>query len=149
MKKITVIMLVSALFLMLSAPAAFAGGVVKVGIEPSGTFSTEFFGLTLSNDVEMGISIAGEYLLEISDTLAAGGGIEYQLSRKERNAESGFNYIPLYGLIRYNVPNTAFFLTGKVGYNLFFVEDPVEEVNYNGGLFYGAGGGMVFLEKFQ
>jgi hypothetical protein len=70
-------------------------------------------------------------------------GLSINLSRQLGTELFKFHYTPIYALGRYLLD--SFYLTLKAGYNLFTIDEELpEEVNLQGGLFYGIGGGMDF-----
>jgi hypothetical protein len=153
MRKVLLSLIVSVLLLVLAANSVLAGGVIKFGVELPGSVeisakATGYAEEKDKQDTEMGFSVAGEYFFDLNENLAVGAGAEYQLRRKVKDAEKGFNYIPIYALGRYQIDST-FYLTGKIGYNLFQPEDFPEEIKIKGGLFFGLGGGAVFQEVWQ
>lgn len=99
-----------------------------------------------SYDTKAGFSITGEYVMPFRDEVSFGAGVTYQLPR---GAEGGgfpvdaeFNFIPLYGLVKYDLEEGAY-VTGHLGYNLFNGNDDfVGAGELSGGLYYAAGIGM-------
>jgi hypothetical protein len=91
----------------------------------------------------MKIIEGGEYLFDSDSDLVYGAGFEYQLSRQVEDEGFKFHYIPIYAWGRYQLD--SFYLTLKAGYNLFTIDEELpEEINLQGGLFYGIGGGIDF-----
>lgn len=144
MRKGLLALVLSLLLVVFSAGSVFAGIVVKVGPDISGKIEASLSGVSASTDVKMGITVGGEYLFDSDSDLVYGAGFEYQLARQV-DIEDGikFNYTPIYALARYQLD--SFYLTLKAGYNLFTIDEELpEEINLQGGLFYGIGGGMDF-----
>lgn len=153
MRKLFASLFLTTLLLVLVSTSVLAGGVIKVSADVGGevVLKEKMQGIVLSeakDDTEMGISIGGEYFFDLNESLAVGAGVEYQLTRKNEGAEIGFNNIPLYALGRYQI-SPSLYLTGKVGYNIFQVEEPLEGLQIKGGLFYGFGGGVIFSDMLQ
>ena len=95
-----------------------------------------------SYDTDAGFSITGEYVMPYRDKMSLGGGITYQLARKLKDSEAEFNFIPLYGLVKYDLEEGAY-VVGHLGYNLFNGNDDfVGAGELGGGLYYAAGFGM-------
>jgi len=99
-----------------------------------------------SYDVDAGFSITGEYVMPYRDKMSLGGGITYQLPRGVEGTDiptnSEFNFIPLYGLVKYDLEEGAY-VVGHLGYNLFNGNDEfVAGGELGGGLYYAAGFGM-------
>ena len=100
-------------------------------------------------DVENGFSIGGEVTTPMSEQLMLGGGIVYQLQRaidEEGWDDWKFNYVPIYGLIRYNfvAESVTPFVSANIGYGLLFADTPVDDLETEGGLYWGFGGGVIF-----
>lgn len=153
MRRLTVSLIIATLLMIFTANTVLAGGVIKVGADVGGkvklTEKVEGWpNVSVENDTEMGFSVGGEFFYDLNESLAVGAGAEYQLNRKNEGAEKGFNFIPIYALGRFQIDPT-FFLTGKIGYNLFQVEDLDEELKTKGGLFFGFGGGAILGDKLQ
>jgi hypothetical protein len=146
-------LIIVTLLLVFTANAVLAGGVIKVGADVGGELGVTvkqegFLPVSLKNDTEMGFSVGGEIYYDLNESLAVGAGAEYQLKRKEKGGVDGFNFIPIYALGRFQIdPN--FYVTGKVGYNLYMQENLPEQLKAKGGLFFGFGGGAVFNDMLQ
>lgn len=153
MRKNLVVLGLSVLLVAFSAGSVLAGVVVKGGPDIAGKVKATISvpgipDYSDEEDVKMGITVGGEYISDSGNDLVYGVGFEYQLTRQV-DVEDGheFNYIPIYALGRYNFD--SFYLAGKVGYNLFKIEDlPDDDITTSGGLYFGIGGGMDF-DTFQ
>lgn len=154
MRKAGVVLLVTTLLLVLVSTSVLAGGVIKISADVGGELKEKvkeegqlvFKG---EEDIEMGFSVGGELFLALSDKVEVGAGAEYQTYRKTEYTSIEFNYIPVYVLGRLKI-TPEFYVTGKVGYNWFDVnEEKPAYVTLKGGLFYGVGGGMVLNEILQ
>ena len=153
MRRIMFSLIIVILLLVFTANAVLAGGVIKVGADVGGEVKftlkeAGFLPETIKNDTEMGFSLGAELFNDVNETFTVGVGVEYQLKRKNEGAVKGFNFIPIYALGRFHV-DPSFFLTGKVGYNLYLQEDLPEELKTKGGLFFGFGGGAVLSDMVQ
>ena len=151
MKKTRIIVVFALLLLIMSCSLVWAGTTVKLGFEPGGDLSTNISGYTLGYGVDSGVSVAGEYLIALNDKVEVGGGLEYQLNRNVRGLETGFSFIPVYGMAKVKAPfstglNTYF--TAKIGYNYLTLDEKVAGFDYGGGLYYGIGFGIDLNDKF-
>lgn len=149
MRKALNILTFSVLLILLAAGSVWAGVVVRIGVDPFGRLEENGIEAGVpylgKKDTEIGFSVGGEYLVDSSKDWGFGAGFEYQLMRKPKDYEKGFNFIPIYALCRYRARGfNSFYLTAKAGYSLFQLEDMPEEWIVKGGLFYGAGIGVVF-----
>jgi opacity protein-like surface antigen len=143
MKKLVLALVVSLVLVFAIGYAALAESVVKVSYDLGGTLSGSGTFGSSSQSADSGFSLGYEYSTEIADNLLAGGGIEYQLSRK--SAGTGFSFIPVYGLIKYNF--SQFYASGRLGYDFWTVEIVPTGVSYSGGLTYGIGFGYNINEN--
>ncbi|NLC52503.1 MAG: porin family protein [Firmicutes bacterium] len=151
MKKTRIIVVFALLLITMSCSLVWAGATVKLGFEPGGDLSTNISGYTLGYGVDSGVSVAGEYLIALNDKVEVGGGLEYQLNRNVRGLETGFSFIPVYGMAKVKAPfstglNTYF--TAKIGYNYLTLDEKVAGFDYGGGLYYGIGFGIDLNDKF-
>ena len=148
MKKMFFVLVLSILLVFVVGTSAFATMMLKAGMDLAGTNTLKALGVSLENDTNIGISISGEYLTEMGDNLKIGGGIEYQMKRKNEGAQKGFNYIPIYGVAQYYVSDNTYIL-GKIGYNVYSIEDAnkYENVKVTGGLYCGFGGGFFLSDN--
>jgi hypothetical protein len=148
MKKLGILVLV--LSLVLISGSAFAqSDMMKSGewfvganYDMGGSLKDE----DTSYDTDAGFSITGEYVMPYRDKMSIGGGITYQLARGAEGGEfpanAEFNFIPLYGLVKYDLEEGAY-VVGHLGYNLFSGNDDfVSGGELGGGLYYAAGFGM-------
>lgn len=156
MQKIKAFIFVSVLLVFTSANSAFAGAAVKLGLDLNGNheFSNEVGNINYSEDmdVDSGISFSGEIFNSQNRNFDIGGGITFQLPRTLEDSDAGFNFIPVYGMLRLKLENgsiTPYFI-GQLGYSLFFGDDDYKEfdADLTGGLYYGLGGGVVVDQKF-
>ncbi|MFH1282198.1 MAG: hypothetical protein ABII27_00860 [bacterium] len=132
--------------------------ILKIGIDISGkhksdgtiTYNDYPFSVSLNEDVKDGVSFTGEYISYMNDHFGLGGGITYQIPRKESDYDGKFNFIPIYGLFKLRtVPQTidqpSFYFTGQLGYNVFAGDSDYKlGGSLDGGLYYGLGGGLQF-----
>ena len=152
MKKLVTIMLV--LVMVFGATSAFADShntsamkkgdfEVKAGVDFGGNIKADILGISSEDSTKIGFSIIGEYIIPSSNNLSYGAGLEFPLGGREADVTNAtsFNFIPFYGLARYNMQNN-FYLTGKLGYNTFSFDNTPSDVDVNGGMYYGIGAGM-------
>ncbi len=108
-----------------------------------------FYGLSVTEDVEIGFSFGADLLYALHDYFEFGIGIEYQISRSQVKYQGDFNFAPLYGVIRipFSLKYVTPYLLSRIGYGFFF-----GDVNYTGtfgqltgGFYYAVGGGIEFL----
>lgn len=98
-------------------------------------------------DTSMGIDVSIEYLLQ-NNNLMYGIGAEYQLQREVDfpSGEGKMGFIPVYGVLRYQVPvqaNITPELIANVGYNIFTADDDYKGgADLSGGLYWGIGAGV-------
>ena len=151
MKKTSILVVFVLLFLSISGSTVLAQGTLKLGMEPGGDLSTNISGYMLGYGVEKGFSVAGEYLLDLNEQVALGGGIEYQFNRKVKGLDTGFNFIPLYGTLKLQAPLSEGFnsyFTGKIGYNYLSLSESLQNLDYGGGFFYSLGTGLDLNERY-
>lgn len=107
-------------------------------------------------DVENSFSIGGEAIKLFNPQMYLGAGAMYQLPRgieEEGWEDVSFNCLPVYGLLKFIVPadNINLFFVLNIGYNFLFIDlpAPYDDVDANGGLYYGFGGGLLFSNNMQ
>lgn len=157
MKKIWLTMFCTFVLMMLVHSGVWATGLVgKFGYDQSGDLTisgpAEMPGDPLTAEVEAGFTVGAEYLYDFNERFIFGGGLEYQINRTAQDANYTFAYLPVYGLIRYQLPVhnlVKIYLTGKGGYNFFRVQEELEGIAYQGGLYYSYGGGIILHDKYQ
>lgn len=159
MKKIILGLLIVSLLIFSGSAMAQNKGYFQgqIGLDIFGELDVEYSG---DQDVDPGVSFIGEYKVPMDNSQwTFGGGITYQIERSE-DADIGasdFNYTSFYGLAQYDVSNNPLYFVGKLGYNTFSVDIPVEIINNyygtnisydeSGGMFYGIGAGYTFGEE--
>ncbi len=158
MKKIAVLSLAVLLVFMMSS-SAFAAFSLKMGYEPSGTLNSVYStngGINLSaNDsrtVAGGFSLGGETTRRTVEGLIYGVGAEYQFYRQAEGGNTGFSFIPVYGVARAEFPfiqKTRSFVFGRVGYNFYQEANPTDGYNLHGGLYYAAGVGLILAKNAE
>ncbi len=150
MRKISVFLLVLSLVLFSGSALASQHMLEKGTWTVGGDFD---LGGTLSADndwdVDSGFTIDGEYMMPAKNKLSYGGGIAYQLSRTLKDdADAEFNFIPLYGILKYHMENDAY-VVGHLGYNLFNGNATFKDgEELSGGFYYAAGIG-IGMEKYN
>jgi hypothetical protein len=153
MKKQLVRVMLAVLLVIFVASYAFAGGVVKLGYDTSGDHEVSAFGITGSEDVEDSFSASFEFVGAINDNFGVGGGFTLQIPRSQEQYPGDFYFYPFYGLIKIRSASKEFapYFIGQIGYNLIYDGD----INYkgtgtlDGDWYYGAGGGVIFKNRFQ
>jgi hypothetical protein len=155
--KLSLLFLVVSMVLLVASSVS-AKAYLKLGLEPSGRLSKVYGAIhsdtnltTRTNQVvESGISLAGEFLNSLGDHFAAGGGFEYQFSRKVSEDNQKFSYLPLYFIFRSDLPATKKmvpFLIGKAGYSFYDEPNPVDSFTLSGGIYYGVGAGLIIQKN--
>ncbi len=151
MKKILVMAMVMMLVCSGAILAAEGYFNAKLGFDFGGEQEWTFDdGSSTDFDTDSGVTIAAEYVVPYSETVDFGAGIAYQFNRgiDETGVSDDveFNFVPLYGLVKYNVDTV--YLVGQLGYNFFNGSDEykfgADEINLEGGLYYGLGAGVNF-----
>ncbi len=111
---------------------------------------------TDTGDVDNSLGIGAEIMAGVSNQVVLGGGAVYQLPRGvDENDEiwedAEFNYLPVYGLAKvYFIPKgTKPFFVINIGYGLLFGDIPwADDLEKEGGLYWGLGGGVEFENGF-
>lgn len=147
MKKI---MLITMALLVVFSMSAFAQVNVKVGMDFFGEYSLKGSEGINESEVKNGFTIAGEYVIPYSDEIELGAGVAYQIARgfdeEDADEDEKFNFIPIYGMVKYNIDQ--FYVLGQLGYNMFKVSVEMPKyVELEGGLYYGVGGGMNITDN--
>ncbi len=151
MRKLSVLVLalvmVLSMSLMVSAVDWTAGkGVVKMGMDFNGQLDNG----TVTEDVDNGFYLSGEYLVPYQDNMTLGAGLTYQLARNVKDDTDDFNFTPIYALVKVDTDmggKYAPYLLGQVGYNLFSLD--VSGVDTKGGLYWGIGGGLQVTDSMN
>ncbi|MFH1930930.1 MAG: hypothetical protein ABIN18_04985 [Pseudomonadota bacterium] len=155
MKKMTLLVILSAFVVLFTMNDTFAGGTFKLGIDLSGDHEVSGYGLSGTEDVETGFSLTGELFGKISNIFDIGGGITVQIPRSQEDFEGDFYFIPLYALIRARIETekvTPYFI-GQLGYNLFegdsdYKGSGIYKADLEGGLYWGLGAGIIIRKNF-
>ncbi len=122
---------------------------LKGGIDTMGETDMEYAD---KGDADMGFGIGGELTVPYSERFVLGGGAVYQLPRgidEEGWEDWEFNFLPIYGLAKIIIPadNLNIFLAVNIGYGIGFLDAP-GDIEMDGGLYYGFGGGIEFGNGF-
>ncbi len=143
------------LFMINDSLAQGIGGTFKVGIDLAGDHEISGLGMSGSEDVDTGISLAGELFAKIGNNFDIGGGVLYQIPRSQEEFEGDFYFIPIYGAMRVKSSNEkiAPYLIGQLGYNFFDGDSDYKgygmfEADLEGGLYWGIGGGLIIMKHF-
>lgn len=158
MKKITMLAVISALFVIFTVNNTFAdgiGGAFKFGFDMEGDHEVSGYGLSWKEDVDQSFSLSAELFAKIGYNLDIGGGIIYQIPRSQKYFEGDFYFIPIYGAmrVRFETGNVAPYLIGQAGYNFFDGDSDykgygIYEADLEGGLYWGLGGGVIINKHF-
>lgn len=150
------------IILTLAAAASFGAEIsIKSGIDLSGLHTASSGSDSASLGVKNGVSLSAEYVKymdEVDMGLAEsagitgfgfGLGIGYQIPRKLDNLTGNISFLPVYGLFKFrttpNSSNEFAYLTGQIGYNLFFPDNLyLGGSTALGGFYYAAGCGYDF-----
>jgi hypothetical protein len=128
-------------------------GIVQLGIgldfAGDHKMDSEWNGNTSEDswDTAMGIDASLEFLTK-SNNILYGVGAEYQVQREVDfpNGEGKMGFIPIYGVLRFQVPVQVNFtpeLIANAGYNLFTGDDDYKgDAKLTGGLYWGIGAGV-------
>lgn len=142
MKKLSGFIL-SMIFLLAFSTGAFADHSVKIGYAFGA--DTRYGGVNRS--VNAGLDIGYEYTVANgafgNEALGYGLGVAYQFEKQQTDTANKFSYIPIYGLMTYDVGPV--YLAGRLGYNLFNPNDAYENGSgASGGIYYAAGVGYQY-----
>jgi hypothetical protein len=158
MKKILILAIISILAIFFTVHNIFAegiGGTAKIGIDFEGDHEVSGYGLSGTEDVETGVSFSAELFAKIGYNLDLGGGITVQVPRSQKDFEGDFYFIPIYGAIRarFEAGNVTPYFIGQAGYNFFDGDSDYKgygpyEVDLEGGLYWGLGGGVIINKHF-
>lgn len=134
----------------------------RLGADFFGELELNYEGLNLpAVDVATDFSLIGEYKVPLEDSQwSLGAGITYQLNRdletgfinllyessSSDTIDVDFSSTALYALLQYDLANEPIYLVGKLGYSIIDADISgitdtfnVEDVDVNGGLYYGVG----------
>ncbi len=139
-----------ALILILVALSVFAEvkSRARVGLQFLGKHKVSILGISGTADVNVGFSFSPELLYAFRDNFEVGIGFEYQIGRSQTEFPGDFHFVPLYGIVilPLDLDPITLFITGRVGYSLFFGDYNYTGIaSLNGGLYFAAGGGISFL----
>lgn len=156
MKKFSLILGLSLTFILAFAFCAMADNALTVGADFGGKLNPTGDNYT----VNTGYSVGYEFTIP-QGRMEYGGGVEYQLYRTVQGNSnptipdgSQFNFIPLYGVMRYNFSNNNSsqpYAVARFGYNLVNGDSGFNTTigTPNGGLYYAVGAGMNFNKKIK
>ncbi|MBN2040254.1 MAG: hypothetical protein JW864_09450 [Spirochaetes bacterium] len=123
----------------------------KGGYDMTGNAEIE----NVESDIESSYCVSFEFLSMMGQGFGLGVGAIYQFARgiDESGLEnSEFQFIPLYGLIKFFIPTTYLAPFGilHVGYNFFLGNDEFKgDSDLEGGLYWGVGGGIMLSNGLQ
>lgn len=145
---------------LLTLPSsAFADGVLKVGLDGSGSANFTVTNTSLSNSytVDSGMSMAIEGQWPLGDNVDAGGGIGFMTYRQLTNypGAGSMSFMPLYLKMRLHPkidPQGATpYLNVELGLSVFNADSTLTNNGYltpTGGGHFGFGGGVQFSKDF-
>lgn len=119
----------------------------------NGSYYQGNYGTTLlsgASDTSSALTLTSEYIGYVSDQIGLGIGLTEQFPRKQTKNAGYFSFTPLYVLIRARTlpdeRNYYRYLTAHLGGNSFSADNQLagDYASLGGGLYYAAGGGMVF-----
>ncbi|ADQ13916.1 outer membrane beta-barrel protein [Halanaerobium hydrogeniformans] len=164
MKKIVLGVLIVLMLIFSSTVMAESSGYfeARLGADFFGELELNYEGLNLpAVDVATDFSLIGEYKVPLEDSQwSLGAGITYQLNRdletgfinllyessSSDTIDVDFSSTALYALLQYDLANEPIYLVGKLGYSIIDADISgitdtfnVEDVDVNGGLYYGVG----------
>ncbi|HBK68824.1 MAG TPA: hypothetical protein DDZ91_09295 [Firmicutes bacterium] len=151
MLKKMITFILSLVMVFLTAWAVQAQGVIKFSADLSGSVETNYLQKNTC-PVNPGYLVGIEFFQQKQEETLLGAGVEYQLLRYAENLDEEFGFIPVYGLIRLHFSPFARskpYLIGKLGYSFFRVEEPDNDFDYKGGLYYGGGIGLTLSNNVQ
>lgn len=112
-------------------------------------FSTDYtVDINASEQVNPGLTLAGEAVWYLGRHVGAGLGIAWQLPRENNDRGGMFNYVPLYALLKVRSSSTGMlrpYLIGQLGTNLFYADAAFsgDGTTKRKGMYYGAGCGVA------
>lgn len=118
------------------------GTVGKLRIDINGKHKTSVPGVSKTDNVETGLSLALESSQHTKIGVELGAGICYQIPRSLKNYSGSFWFVPLYGIIKIPGKERKGFFVGHLGYNLFYGDSRYTGGNtssLSGGMYYGIG----------
>ena len=151
------IALFGALFALPSS--AYADGVLKIGLDGSGTadFTVTNTSLSSSYTVDSGMSMAFEGQWPLGDNLDAGGGIGFMTYRQltDYPGVGSFSFMPIYLKMRLHPKidpqGMTPYLNAEVGFSIFNADSTMTLNGYltpTAGGHFGFGGGVQFSKDF-
>jgi hypothetical protein len=154
MKTKVILLLLSVLVALFTVNNAFAGGAIAFGIDFLGDHEVSSSGISVSEDVDTGISLFAELYGTIDDNFDIGGGATWQYPRSLEDFHGDFYFISYYGMVRsrFKSEKVTPYITGQLGYNWFRGDSDYKGPfggNLDGGFYYGLGGGIIINKHFQ
>ena len=153
----------AALALVFTAGAAFAAEAgdrfikTKLGADIGTSFKYKVESESVSGDVNLGISLGGEYLYAINDVFSIGAGLQYLLPRNGEVSMGGhstevnsLSWLPIYATVQANPISEMkeMFFKANIGYSVLFdfdiPEAGSESLDKKGGLYWAIGAGYEF-----
>lgn len=138
-------------------------GILRAGYRNLGLyFSFQFTGeqnISLSGfsgkvDVRPAAAMGIEFdLINVMNYLRVGPGVMYYFPRTVRNTEASFNFVPIYGFIKYGSDRfnrVSFYFMGALGYNIFSGNSEYSgDFKMDGDIYYGVGAGLIFNDRLD
>lgn len=111
-------------------------------------------GFTGKVDVKAAAAMGIEFdLINVMDYLRIGPGLMYYFPRTVRNTEASFNFVPIYGFIKYGsdrLNRVSFYFMGALGYNIFSGNSEYSgDFKMDGDIYYGFGAGLIFSDRLD
>ncbi len=160
MKKQNSLLTILAILLIFALPAVtwaddnngLSGNItVKVGVDTAGKIKAKSDTLDKNYDVTAAPSIGAEYTY-FYNNLGVGGGIMAQLSRKVKDQDGSFWWLPIYGLLKYQMPSGDWtpYVIGQLGYSAYYGNTAYKgSDSLTGGLYWGIGLGTMWMKNWQ
>jgi hypothetical protein len=156
MKKVVVISLLLVLTFSFNTMAQDSYFNTKLGISFNGNSTWDidesiFGGADLSFDFDPGAVLAVEYFKPVTQHVDLGLGVAYQFKRDvdfTSDTDLEFKSIPAYLALKYN--SGKIYLVSQLGYSsldLDYDGDSDDNIDTDGGLYYGLGAGYKFAEN--
>ncbi|UCB47065.1 MAG: hypothetical protein JSV25_06530 [Spirochaetota bacterium] len=124
-------------------------GKVKLGSQILGNHKTVYQDSFYSIDTMIGVSSGAEFFYALHENINVGVGFEYQIPREQNQNPGGFNFLPIFAVIRFPFSLELFepYAIGRFGFNFFFGDDQYRGTgagnsNLEGGIYYSIGSGV-------
>ena len=104
--------------------------IIKAGIDFDGEHKIYANPNNIFSETKTGFSFSSELYLDLNNYIAFGAGAEYQAPRGLKSIDGEFNFVPVYGIIKFQLKAKKYkpFINLKSGYNFLITDN-----DYNGG----------------